>query len=45
VREAAAKALAAVAGNGARPVLEQLKERDLEPRVRDLAARLLGELK
>jgi tetratricopeptide (TPR) repeat protein/HEAT repeat protein len=44
VREAAAKALAAVAGTGSLPVLRQLKARDPEPRVRDLAERLAGEL-
>jgi len=44
VREAAARALAAVAGNGALATLRQLKERDPEPRLRGLADRLLKEL-
>jgi HEAT repeat protein len=44
VREAAAKALRSVAGAGSLPVLRQLKERDPEPRVRDLAQTLAKEL-
>lgn len=44
VREAAARALAAVAGNAALPTLRQLKERDPEPRLRALAERLAKEL-
>jgi len=44
VREAAARALVAVAGTAALPTLRQLKERDPEPRLRDLAERLAGEL-
>jgi HEAT repeat protein len=44
VREAAAKALARVAGHAARPTLKQLKERDPEPRLRVLAERLEAEL-
>jgi HEAT repeat protein len=44
VREAAARALAAVAGNAALPALRQLKEHDPEPRLRGLAERLAKEL-
>ena len=44
VREAAARALAAVAGSAALPTLRQLKERDPEPRLRGLAERLAKEL-
>ncbi len=44
VREAAARALAAVAGNAALSTLRQLKERDPEPRLRSLAERLAKEL-
>ncbi len=44
VREAAARALAAVAGSAALPTLRQLKERDPEPRLRALAERLAKEL-
>lgn len=44
VREAAARALAAVAGTGAQTALRQMKERDPEPRLRGLAEHLLGEL-
>jgi tetratricopeptide (TPR) repeat protein len=44
VREAAARALAAVAGPTAQPTLRQMKERDPEPRLRGLAERLLKEL-
>ena len=44
VREAAARALSAVAGAGALPLLRQLKERDPEPRLRALAERLAKEL-
>ena len=44
VREAAARALAAVAGSAALPTLRQLKEHDPEPRLRGLAERLAKEL-
>ena len=44
VREAAARALAAVAGPAALPTLRQLKERDPEPRLRGLAESLAKEL-
>jgi HEAT repeat protein len=44
VREAAARALAAVAGTAALPTLRQLKEHDPEPRLRGLAERLAKEL-
>ncbi len=44
VREAAARALSAVAGSAALPTLRQLKERDPEPRLRGLAERLTKEL-
>lgn len=44
VREAAARALALVAGSAALPTLQQLKERDPEPRLRGLAERLAKEL-
>jgi hypothetical protein len=44
VREAAAQALVAVAGNSALPTLRQLKDRDPEPRLRALAERLTREL-
>ena len=44
VREAAARALAEVAGAAALPTLRQLKERDPEPRLRGLAESLAKEL-
>lgn len=44
VREAAARALAALGGGAASASLRQLKERDPEPRVRGLAESLLKEL-
>jgi HEAT repeat protein len=44
VREAAARALVAVAGNAAAPTLQKLREHDPEPRLRSLAERLLKEL-
>jgi HEAT repeat protein len=44
VREAAARALVAVVGAVALPTLQQLKERDPEPRLRSLAERLAKEV-
>jgi HEAT repeat protein len=44
VREGAARALVAVVGVAALPTLQQLKERDPEPRLRSLAERLAKEL-